>query len=81
MLSGEGELACYGDQEILLDKVTGTGTGTGMINCQPSWGSAAAPPQGIIADGADGSHWVTVDDKVGRVQLYNSAALHTTSTC
>merc|ERR1712179_882435 len=57
--SGEGELACYGDQEILLDKVTGTG----MINCQPSWGSAAAPPQGIIADGADGSHWVTVDDK------------------
>ena len=24
---------------------------------------AAAPPQGIIADGSDGSHWVTVDDK------------------
>ena len=33
------------------------------MDCQPSWGSPSAPPQGIIADGDDGSHWVTVDDK------------------
>merc|ERR1711868_242982 len=37
--------------------------GEGFLDCQPAWGSPAAPPQGIIADGEDGSHWVTVDDK------------------
>jgi len=37
--------------------------GEGSIDCTPAWGSAAAPPQGIIIDGEDGSHWVSVDDK------------------
>merc|ERR1711915_1042365 len=58
--SGNGEMKCYGDMSITLDKWD---EGDGFLNCKPAWGSPAAPPQGIIADGADGSHWVTVDDK------------------
>lgn len=49
---------CYGDMSITIRE-----DGEGFLLCQPAWGSPAAPPQGIIADGADGSHWVTVDDK------------------
>merc|ERR1719367_1081329 len=56
---GMGSMKCYGDMSITL----GGGEDEGFLDCQPAWGSAAAPPQGIIADGADGSHWVTVDDK------------------
>merc|ERR1711910_246588 len=58
---GMGTLACYGDMSITFDRASSSGEG--LVNCRPSWGSASAPPQGIIADGADGSHWVTVDDK------------------
>ena len=36
------------------DNVVGTG------ECRPR---VAAPAQGFIADGSDGSHWVVVDDK------------------
>eukprot|EP00091_Calanus_sinicus_P001708 TRINITY_DN1172_c0_g1_i2.p2 TRINITY_DN1172_c0_g1~~TRINITY_DN1172_c0_g1_i2.p2 ORF type:complete len:141 (-),score=43.73 TRINITY_DN1172_c0_g1_i2:31-453(-) len=61
--SGMGSFACYGDMSITFDKSSSAGEGEGFVDCQPSWGSPSAPPQGIIADGADGSHWVTVDDK------------------
>merc|ERR1719339_427822 len=57
---GSGSMACYGDMSITFSK---SGEDVGFLDCQPAWGSAAAPPQGIIADGDDGSHWVTVDDK------------------
>merc|ERR1711978_444920 len=56
---GMGSMKCYGDMSITL----GSQDGEGFLDCQPAWGSPAAPPQGIIADGEDGSHWVTVDDK------------------
>merc|ERR1712183_67333 len=58
---GEGTMACYGDMSITFGKA-GSGEDEGFLDCQPAWGTASAPPQGIIADGADGSHWVTVDD-------------------
>merc|ERR1712150_172079 len=65
--SGSGTFACYGDMTVTMDKsgsnAEGPIDGEGSIDCIPAWGSAAAPPQGIIADGDDGSHWVTVDDK------------------
>merc|ERR1712037_1029930 len=65
--SGSGTFACYGDMTVTMDKsgskAEGPIDGEGSIDCTPAWGSAAAPPQGIIADGDDGSHWVTVDDK------------------
>jgi len=66
--TGSGTFACYGDMTITFDKAVetveaGPIDGAGVIDCVPAWGSAAAPPQGIIADGDDGSHWVTVDDK------------------
>ena len=54
-----GSMMCYGDMSITL----GGQEDNGFLDCQPAWGSPAAPPQGIIADGQDGSHWVTVDDK------------------
>merc|ERR1712228_835189 len=62
--SGQGTMACYGMMSITFDKSESAdlGEGEGFLDCQPSWGSPSAPPQGIIADGADGSHWVTVDD-------------------
>ena len=56
---GMGSMMCYGDMSVTL----GGNEGEGFLDCQPAWGSPAAPPQGIIADGSDGSHWVTVDDK------------------
>merc|ERR1739842_31720 len=56
---GMGTMKCYGDMSVTL----GGNDGGGFLDCQPAWGSPAAPPQGIIADGSDGSHWVTVDDK------------------
>merc|ERR1711970_1199616 len=59
---GSGTFACYGDMSITFDKSSSGGEGEGLVDCQPSWGSAAAPPQGIIADGEDGSHRMTVDD-------------------
>merc|ERR1712123_93260 len=58
--SGSGTFACYGDMSITFDKANSAGEGEGFLDCKPAWGSAADPPQGIIADGADGSHWVTV---------------------
>merc|ERR1712179_762351 len=59
--SGTGTFACYGDMTVTVGK--DGYDDIGYLDCQPSWGSAAAPQQGIIADGDDGSHWVTVDDK------------------
>merc|ERR1712127_140370 len=59
--SGPGTFACYGDMSITFAK--GGTDAEGLLDCQPAWGSASAPPQGILADGDDGSHWVTVDDK------------------
>merc|ERR1739845_237529 len=61
--SGSGTVACYGDMTVTMDK-TGSNAegpidGEGSIDCIPAWGSAAAPPQGIIADGDVGSHWAT----------------------
>merc|ERR1719507_1813852 len=61
--SGSGSFACYGEMSITFDKSSSAGEGEGFLDCKPAWGSPSAPPQGIIADGADGSHWVTVDDK------------------
>merc|ERR1711874_778599 len=52
---GMGSMKCYGDMSITL----GGGEDEGFLDCQPAWGSPAAPPQGIIADGSDGSHWAT----------------------
>ena len=54
---GAGSMMCYGDMSVTFSRAAGDGEG--FLDCQPAWGSAAAPPQGIIADGADGSHWVT----------------------
>merc|ERR1719304_125294 len=56
--SGMGFMRCYGDMSITMRI-----DGEGFLDCKPAWGSPAAPPQGIVADGDDGSHWVTVDDK------------------
>jgi len=56
--SGMGFMRCYGDMSITVRI-----DGEGFLDCKPAWGSPAAPPQGIVADGDDGSHWVTVDDK------------------
>merc|ERR1719411_1801907 len=53
---GSGTFACYGDMSITFDKSGSGGEGEGFLDCQPSWGSPAAPPQGIIADGEDDSH-------------------------
>merc|ERR1719356_1898721 len=55
---GSGFMRCYGDMSISMFK----DDVEGMVDCQPSWGSPSAPPQGIIAD-VDGEHVVTVDDK------------------
>merc|ERR1711988_187748 len=49
---GMGSMKCYGDMSITL----GGQEDNGFLDCQPAWGSPAAPPQGIIADGQDGSH-------------------------
>ena len=46
-------MKCYGEMEISLDKWT---DGTGTANCRPITTTGA--PQGYIADGEDGSHWV-----------------------
>merc|ERR1719150_2801473 len=80
--SGQGTMACYGMMSITFDKSESAdlGEGEGFLDCQPSWGSPSAPPQGIIADGADGSHWVTVDDKgygtcQGHIYLYGDLGL------
>merc|ERR1712189_145020 len=56
---GSGEMKCYGDMSVSLFK----DNTNGFLDCRPSWGSPSAPPQGIIADGDDGTHWVMVDDK------------------
>ena len=45
---GRGTMKCYGDQTITLDKLLGTGTGS--IDCVPSWGAASAPPQEHFQD-------------------------------
>merc|ERR1712189_31409 len=58
--SGSGSMKCYGDISISFDR--SAGEGEGFLDCRPAWGAPSAPPQGIIADGTDGSHWVTVDD-------------------
>lgn len=57
--AGMGSMKCYGDMSITVR----AGDDEGFLICSPAWGSAVAPPQGIVADGEDGSHWVTVDDK------------------
>ena len=42
---GSGTFACYGDMSITFDKSGSGGEGEGFLDCQPSWGSPAAPPQ------------------------------------
>ena len=46
-------MKCYGEMEVSLDKWD---SGTGTANCRPITTTGA--PQGYIADGEDGSHWV-----------------------
>merc|ERR1719429_514856 len=55
---GNGNLLCYGNMEVSIVKWD-TGTGQGKCKPVPHFGA----PQGFIADGEDGSHWVVVDDK------------------
>ena len=38
---GMGSMKCYGDMSVTL----GSEDGQGFLDCQPAWGSAAAPPQ------------------------------------
>ena len=38
--SGSGFMRCYGDMSISLRI-----DGEGLLDCQPAWGSPAAPPQ------------------------------------
>ena len=47
------DMKCYGEMEISLNKWD---SGTGTANCRPITTTGA--PQGYIADGEDGSHWV-----------------------
>ena len=51
--NGNGELKCYGEMSVDVSKWD-SGTGSGA--CRPEYTNAA--PQGFIADGEDGSHWV-----------------------
>ena len=57
--TGEGSIKCYGQMNILASRPFVDVTGT--AECRPR--TAPANPQGFIADGSDGSHWVVVDDK------------------
>ena len=38
--SGNGSMKCYGDMSITIRI-----DGEGFLDCQPAWGSPAAPPQ------------------------------------
>merc|ERR1712088_583698 len=67
--SGIGDMKCYGEMEISLNK-----WGTGTANCRPITTTGA--PQGYIADGEDGSHWVIVDDK-GTADCYGDISYTT----
>merc|ERR1711976_694381 len=57
--TGRGALKCYGQIDVIASKWE---TVEGSLSCRPKFGPASAP-QGFIADGEDGSHWVVVDDK------------------
>ena len=48
-----GTVLCYGEMDVDLNKWN---SGTGTAICRPTYTSGA--PQGYIADGEDGSHWV-----------------------
>ena len=50
---GTGEVKCYGYMSVAISKWD---TGTGSASCRPRFSGAA--PQGYVADGDDGSHWV-----------------------
>jgi len=52
---GNGNLLCYGNMEVSIVKWD-TGTGQGKCKPVPHFGA----PQGFIADGEDGSHWVLI---------------------
>lgn len=54
---GTGEIKCYG--EIDVTATQRWETLEGRLNCRPTIASSA--PQGFIADGDDGSHWVSDD--------------------
>ena len=49
-----GTVLCYGEMDVTLNKWN---SGTGTAICRPTYTSGA--PQGYIADGEDGSHWVS----------------------
>ena len=57
--TGEGSMKCYGQMNILASRPFVDVTGT--AECRPR--VAPANPQGFIADGADGSHWVTLNHR------------------
>ena len=51
--NGLGTVQCYGYMSVAISKWD---TGTGSAICRPEFSGAA--PQGYVADGEDGSHWV-----------------------
>merc|ERR1712002_122404 len=60
---GEGILQCFGN--ITLELVEGEVDG--VAHCRPEFENEefgiSYAPQGFVADGDDGSHWVIVDDR------------------
>merc|ERR1711892_423471 len=60
---GVGTLQCFGNLTLELEE----GQTEGVARCRPEFENAdngiSYAPQGFIADGEDGSHWVVVDDR------------------
>merc|ERR1711862_804502 len=60
---GSGILQCFGNITLELAE----GETEGVARCRPEFeneeNGISYAPQGFIADGADGSHWVVVDDR------------------
>merc|ERR1711970_1615934 len=58
---GFGILQCFGNMTV------STVSGQGTAKCRPEFENPdfgiTSAPQGFIADGEDGSHWVVVDDR------------------
>ena len=52
---GEGSMKCYGQMSVAIEKWD---DGVGTASCRPVVSGAA--PQGYVADGSDGSHWVLI---------------------
>ena len=56
--NGLGTVQCYGYMSVAISKWD---SGTGSAACRPRFSGSA--PQGYVADGEDGSHWVIQDIK------------------